>query len=105
MDGKTWDGKEEIIKVYPKFVRQAQSLWPDSKTSQQMEKIAIREAKRVNVAYRPSAIDSLGEFAVARKDLDLTLEMVPFLAQVLDEVTDKDTMDIDEPSGKAFGNR
>jgi len=105
LDGKTWDGKEEVVKVYPKFVRQAQSLWPDVKISQQMKKIAIREAKRTNAGYRPPAIAALGEFALARKDLDLTEDIIPNLVDVLDELTDQDAMDIDDASGKATDNR
>lgn len=105
LDGKTWEGKEEVIKVYPKFVRQAQSLWPDDKISQQMKKIAIREAKRTNAGYRPPAIAALGEFALARRDLDLTEAMLPNLVDVLDELTDDDAMDIDTASGKAMDNR
>ncbi|KAK5341475.1 proteasome component M29 [Exophiala xenobiotica] len=105
LDGKTWAGKEEIIKVYPKFVQQAQPLWSDGKASQQMKKIAIREAKRTNIAYRPYAIESLGDFAVVRKDLDLTVEMVPYLADTLNELTDDDAMNVDETNGKTFENR
>ncbi|KIX07081.1 uncharacterized protein Z518_05058 [Rhinocladiella mackenziei CBS 650.93] len=104
LDGKTWDGKEEIIKMYPKFVRQAEGLWSNSQTSQQMRKIAIREAKRTNAAYRPHAIKALGEFAVIRKDLDLTLELVPYLASLMDDLTDQDAMDVDETSGKPLSN-
>ncbi|KIV78326.1 hypothetical protein PV11_10053 [Exophiala sideris] len=102
LDGKTWEGKEEIIKVYPKFVRQAQVLWSDDKVNQQMRKIAIREAKRTNVSYRPHALEALGEFADVRKDMDLTGDMIPYLSDTLDEVTDKDAMDIDGSNGKTF---
>lgn len=105
LNGKTWEGKEEIVKVYPKFVRQAQSLASDSEITQQMKKLAIREAKRTNVEYRPHAIEALGEFAIARKDLDLTKEVVPYLADTLSELTDQDAMDVDETSGKSFNNR
>ncbi|EXJ79208.1 hypothetical protein A1O3_08709 [Capronia epimyces CBS 606.96] len=105
LDGKTWDGKEEVIKVYPKFVKQARPLWADSKTTQQMKKIAVREAKRTNVTYRPNAIDALGEFAVVRDDLDLTHEVIPYLADLMDELTDEDAMDVDEASGKSFEKR
>ncbi|EXJ76003.1 uncharacterized protein A1O5_00511 [Cladophialophora psammophila CBS 110553] len=105
LDGKTWDGKEEIVKVYPKFVREAQSLWSDVQISQQMKKIAIREAKRSNLAYRPHAIEALGEFAVARKDLDLSHEVLPYLAELTDEVTNQDAMEIDEANGKPLKNR
>jgi proteasome component ECM29 len=95
LDGKTWNGKEEIIKVYPKFVRQARSLRSDSKSSQLMKQIAIREAKRTNTAYRPSAIEALGEFVLARVDLDLNNEIMPYLVELVDELTDKDAMDVD----------
>lgn len=105
LDGKTWEGKEEVVKVYPKFVRQAQSLWPDAKTSQQMKKIAIREAKRTNAEYRPHAIAALGDFALARKDMNLTGDLIPHLSDVLDELTDQDAMDVDSASGKAMDNR
>ena len=105
LDGKTWDGKEEIIKVYPKFVRQAQSLWLESRTNQQMKKIAIREAKRTNATYRPSGIEALGDFAVARKDLDLALEIVPYLAELMDELTDEDAMEVDGNNGKPLEHR
>lgn len=105
LDGKTWTGKEEVIKVYPKFVEQARSIWSDSGVSQQMRKIAIREARRTNVAYRPHAIESLGEFAAVRNDLDLSQDIVPYLADTLDELTDKDAMEVDEPSGKTFKNK
>ncbi|KAJ9604971.1 proteasome component M29 [Cladophialophora chaetospira] len=100
LDGKTWDGKEEIIKMYPKFAQQAQSLWSEAKTSQQMKKIAVREAKRTNFAYRPHAIEALGDFAISRKDLDFTAEVVPYLADLMDELTDQDAMDVDEAKGK-----
>ncbi|KAI1614467.1 proteasome stabiliser-domain-containing protein [Exophiala viscosa] len=105
LDGKTWEGKEDIIKVYPKFVRQAQVLWSDNKVSQQMRKIAIREAKRTNVSYRPHAIGSLGEFADVRKDMDLTGDLIPYLSDTLDEVTDEDAMDVDGANGKTFEKR
>ena len=105
LDGKTWDGKEEIVKVYPKFSQQAQSLSFDTKRSQQMKTIAMREAKRTNAAYRPHAIEALGGFAIARKDLDLTKEMLPYLSELMDELTDKDTMDVDEANGKALTHR
>lgn len=105
LDGKTWDGKEEIVKVYPKFVKQARPLWSDPKTTQQMKKIALREGKRMNITYRPHAIDALGEFAVVREDLDLTQEVVPYLADILEELTDQDAMEVDEASGKPIENR
>ena len=104
LDGKTWSGKEEIIKAYPKFAQQAQSLWADAKTSQQMKKIVIREAKRTNVEYRPFAIEALGEFAIARKDLDITKETLPYLAELADELTDSDAMEVDETNGKTVTN-
>ncbi|KIV95343.1 hypothetical protein PV10_03010 [Exophiala mesophila] len=105
LDGKTWEGKEEVIEVYPKFVRQAGSLREDVKVTQQMKKVALREAKRTNAGYRPHAIKALGEFVMARKDIDMTDEVVPYLVELMDELTDKDAMDIDESGGKGFDKR
>jgi proteasome component ECM29 len=105
LDGKTWEGKERVIKIYPKFVRQARSLCSDSKVSQQMKKIILREAKRTNPAYQPYAIEALGEFVAARGDLDLTEEVVPYLVDLMGEISDKDAMDVDEANGKAFETR
>jgi proteasome component ECM29 len=105
LDGKTWDGKEEIIKVYPKFVRQAKTLRSDSKSSQLMKKIAVREAKRTNTAYRPSAVEALGEFVLVRRDLDLNNEIIPYLVDLVDELTDKDAMDVDSTDKKPLGTR
>jgi len=70
-----------------------------------MKKIAIREAKRNNVSYRPFSIEALGEFAVALKGLDLTLEIVPYLTELIEELTDEDAMDVDEADGKPLKNR
>jgi len=104
-----WTGKHGRVRrdhqSLPKFVRQAQSLWPDRTLSQQMKKIAIREAKRTNVAYRPYAIDASETSRSLEKNLDLTREVMPYLADLMDELTDQDAMDVDDTSGKGLENR
>ncbi|EAW11143.1 ECM29 family proteasome component [Aspergillus clavatus NRRL 1] len=100
--GKTWDGKEVVLKAFVKFAGQAQKLWEEDKQlSDSMKVIAIREAKRNNAAYRPHGLVALGGVAQARTDLDFMPEALSIVSQVLDDVTegDADSMDIDAGSG------
>jgi len=94
LSGKTWDGKDKVVEAFPRFVRRAQAIWPDK--SKQMQTIAIREAKRTNVSYRPHAMTALAEFAKIRLDLDISREVVPFLVELVGNlVDDADGMDLD----------
>ena len=97
LGGKTWEGKEKVITAYPAFVRHSKCLRGDERIAKQMKVIALREAKRTNVAYRPYAIESLGEFARARQDLDLSSDVLPILAKAMEDVLDDsgDAMEID----------
>lgn len=92
-DGKTWNGKERVIQAYPPFVRHVPGLWP--RHGNQMNKIALREAKRNNAIYRPYAIKALGEYALARSDVDLSRDIVELLEGVVDEISNLDKMDVD----------
>ena len=94
---KTWDGKEKVIATFPKFVKASKCLWTEEKVWKQMKTIALREARRVNARYRPYAVAALGDFAEARADLDLTAEILPLVANVVDEAIaeDQSRMDVD----------
>jgi len=105
LGGKTWEGKEKVIVAFPTFVRHAKSLWADDPTSRQMKSLAVREAKRTNVAYRPHAISALGEFALVRKDLDLSAEVIPYLTDLMDDLTGTDAMDLDAREGAVTRER
>ena len=78
-------GKEKVVLAYPKFIQKASALWSDRKISEQMVKIATREAKRQNASYRPHAIQALGDFAKSRTDLELSPQIVPYLVELCEE--------------------
>ncbi|KAI9923627.1 hypothetical protein ASPWEDRAFT_38385 [Aspergillus wentii DTO 134E9] len=104
--GKTWDGKEVVLKAFVKFAGQAKKLWHEKpQIGDLMKVIAIREAKRNNAAYRPFALTGLGGIAQARKDLDLMPDALSIVTRVLAEVLedDGDRMDIDSGSGHKSG--
>jgi proteasome component ECM29 len=100
MGGKTWDGKEVVLDAFVRFVERGASLWAeDNKVAKQIEKIAIREAKRTNKPYRPFALEALGKIAKARTDLEVSGTVEEIVAAVLDEVVkdedDGEKMDVD----------
>lgn len=101
--GKTWEGKETVLKAFVKFASQAKMLWSERpELSNSMKVITIREAKRANPAYRPHGITALGGVAQARNDLNLMAEAPSIVSRVLDELADNDgdRMDIDSGSGR-----
>jgi proteasome component ECM29 len=100
MGGKTWDGKEIVLEAFVRFVERGASFWvDDSKVAKQIEKVAIREAKRTNKPYRPFALEALGKISKARTDLEISGTVEDIVAAVLDEVVkdedDGEKMDVD----------
>ncbi|RDW57423.1 ECM29 family proteasome component [Aspergillus mulundensis] len=99
--GKTWDGKENVLKAFVRFASQARKLWLEQpQLGELMKTITIREAKRNNPAYRPHGLTALGGVAQARKDLDLTVDAISIVSKVLDDMDDAgDPMDVDSGRG------
>lgn len=100
MSGKTWEGKETVLEAFVRFVQRGKSLWDeDGKVAKQIEKVAIREAKRQNKAYRPFALDALGKICKASTNLELSGMVADIVGNVLDEVlagdNDGEKMDLD----------
>ncbi|KAL5412176.1 hypothetical protein PMIN04_009962, partial [Paraphaeosphaeria minitans] len=100
MGAKTWDGKEIVLEAFVRFVERGESLWKeDKKVAKQMEKVALREAKRQNKPYRPHALHALGKICLARTDLELSGAVVEVVQTVLEETLgaddDGEKMDID----------
>jgi proteasome component ECM29 len=95
LGGKTWDGKEAVVDSLPKFVKKTQTLW-ESK-GEQLEKIALREAKRINPAYRIHSISSLGEMAKIRGDVGFAQRVLEAMEEVVEGLLDsaEDRMEID----------
>ncbi|KAF2280667.1 ARM repeat-containing protein [Westerdykella ornata] len=85
--GKTWVGKEIVLEAFVRFVERGTALWSiDSGVAEQIEKVAVREAKRVNKTYRPYAVDALGKIAKARVDLVLAGNVMEVVKGVVEEV-------------------
>jgi proteasome component ECM29 len=99
---KTFDGKEKVLGAFVTFVKEGRSFWGEEPTiAVQMKKIAIREAKRNNDAYRPHAFIGLGEYAEARIDIDMFDDVFVVIGNMLEDLHDEDKMDTsgDERSG------
>lgn len=95
---KTFTGKEKLLEVFPDFVGKGKALWMDNtQLGDQLKKIAIREAKRNNDAYRPHAFRCLWRFTAARDDLDMLKDIYDTVNSRLDEADDDEAMDIDKP--------
>ena len=103
--GKAWEGKEKVIAAYPRFVKAASCLWTEKSTM--MKVIALREARRTNVTYRPYAVEALGEVARVREDLNLATDTVELVKDLVDELAmDKqDAMQIDSGNTSAMPAR
>jgi proteasome component ECM29 len=102
---KTFDGKEKVLDAFVKFTKAGRLLWEEeSSIAAQMKKIALREAKRNNDAYRPHAFASLGEYSEARTDIDMFDEVCNVVAPMLEDLVNEDKMDTEEDnksSGKS----
>ncbi|KAI9832371.1 MAG: hypothetical protein M1819_004359 [Sarea resinae] len=100
--GKSWEGKEIVLKAFVLFAQNEQRFWRnDSKIADHMQKIIYREAKRQNAIYRPFALESLGCFSEVRDDVDMSQAVYDIVAPIIDELIDTDRMVIDSDTGSA----
>ncbi|KAL9079366.1 MAG: hypothetical protein Q9157_001753 [Trypethelium eluteriae] len=100
LSGKTWEGKEVVLEAFATFVQKGPGEFlSKNNVADEVKKIAMREAKRQNEAYRPHAYAALGRVAAARKDQDFAV--VDIIGSVIDQLTnpDEDAMDIDSGKG------
>lgn len=98
---KTFDGKEKVITAFVAFTKSGKALWStDAKVAELMTKIAVREAKRNNLDYKPYAIRALGEYAEAKTDVDLFDQVFEVIKKDFDEALDEDNMDVDDEDKK-----
>jgi proteasome component ECM29 len=96
---KTFDGKEKVLEAFVRFTKEGKSLWgEESGIAAQMKKIAIREAKRNNDAYRPHAFASLGEYSEAQSDIDMFDEVYNIINPIIEELLGDDKMDTTDDS-------
>ncbi|KAF2206012.1 ARM repeat-containing protein [Delitschia confertaspora ATCC 74209] len=101
LSGKTWEGKEVVLGAFVRFVERGKSFWNENKAvAKQIEKVAVREAKRQNMVYRPFALDALAKVTHAMKDLELSQTVENIVEGILDELIpsegdDGEKMDVD----------
>lgn len=95
LGGKSWDGKEVVVDSFPKFVKKAQVLWETK--GDQMDQIALRQAKRTNPIYRRHSISALGEIVKTRGSPDLAHKVLTAMGDVVEEIfkSSEDRMDVD----------
>ncbi len=94
---KTFPDKEKLLDAFPDFVGKGKAFWGgDERLAAQLKKIAVREAKRNNDAYRVHAFKCLWRFAAARDDLDMMDEIVEIVSPFMEELKDEDRMEVDK---------
>lgn len=65
--------------------------------------IAVREAKRQNVVYRPHAVKALAQVGEARRDIDMHETVMGVVKPLIEEDSENDPMDVDGEASKASG--
>ncbi|EME39141.1 hypothetical protein DOTSEDRAFT_66216 [Dothistroma septosporum NZE10] len=99
LGGKTWDGKEDVLWAFVKFVEVGGSFYAEHENVRSaIVKIALREAKRQNADYRAHSVKALGRIAKARSDIDMSDGVFDVVDPLLMPESDEDKMEID--SGK-----
>ncbi|EFW14537.1 proteasome component M29 [Coccidioides posadasii str. Silveira] len=96
LGGKSWEGKEQVLHSMVQFVTRAKS-YAENDIRDQIRTIALREAKRNNVSYRPHALKCLGEVSAVLSGLDLASDAIKIVTQVMEDSAElsKNKMDID----------
>nr|POE63451.1 proteasome component ecm29 [Quercus suber] len=97
LGGKTWDGKEELLPAFAKFVEAGKDYYSNQPTvAGSILKIAVREAKRQNARYQQYAIKCLGQVARARVDVDLSETVFDIALPLIVDADDNGEMDVDK---------
>ncbi|KAK7542415.1 proteasome stabiliser-domain-containing protein [Phyllosticta citribraziliensis] len=103
VDGKSWEGKEEVLNAFARFVERSGQLWrPEEPVRKEIGRIIVRESKRQNKTYRQYAFEPLGRVARARDDIERSWMVADIIEPTIDEYTGKgdgDEMDIDDGDG------
>ncbi|KAK2738268.1 proteasome component M29 [Myotisia sp. PD_48] len=102
--GKTWEKKEKVLEAFVEFSIRAKTFLDENENIRsQMKTIAIREAKRNNVDYRPHGLREFGRFNRHQEGLDMMSKVVEVTAPIIEELVDesKDKMEIDSKDNHA----
>ncbi|OQO09014.1 hypothetical protein B0A48_05905 [Cryoendolithus antarcticus] len=102
LGGKTWEGKEVVLGAFVKFVQTAKTWYlKEATVADAITKIAVREAKRQNVAYRPHALQTVAQVSDARDDVEISKTVLEIVTSLFDAELQGDKMDVDEDAAKA----
>lgn len=100
LSGKTWEGKEIIMKALIHLARNSTFWSTDQGVGEQFEKIVLRESKRNNPVFRQHALECLGDFVEVRETVDMFPQVLGVTKPIIEEMlSDSDEMDIDSKSG------
>ena len=100
LSGKTWEGKEIIVKALIHLAKSSTFWSTDQKVGEQFEKIILRESKRNNAVFRLHALECLGDFAELRDTVDMFPQVLGVTKSIIEEMlSDSDEMDVDSKSG------
>ena len=102
LSGRTWDGKETILKALIHFARSSTFWTKNPKAADEIEKIVLRESKRNNSAFRQHALESLGDFAELCNTSDMYPQVCEITKPIIEEsLEDTNEMDVDSQTGGA----
>ena len=105
LSGKTWEGKENIVKALIHLAKNSTFWTTDHKVGEQFEKIILRESKRNNPIFRQHALECLGDFAELRDTVDMFPQVLAVTKPIIEEMlSGSDEMDIDSKSGGPSSN-
>ncbi|KAF2725681.1 ARM repeat-containing protein [Polychaeton citri CBS 116435] len=113
LGGKTWEGKEEILPAFVKFVETSTHFLAErSDIRSSVVKvcgfracIAVREAKRQNEGYKSHAIKAIGQIARSLREVDLSESIFEIVHPLLCPIKDDEDMDIDDSSTRKSEER
>ncbi len=100
LSGKTWEGKEIILKALIHLAKNSTFWSTDQKVGEQFEKIALRESKRNNPIFRQHALECLGDLVELRQTVDMFPQVLGVTKPIIEEMlSDSDEMDVDSKTG------
>ena len=100
LSGKTWEGKENIVKALIHLAKNSTFWTTDHQVGEQFEMIILRESKRNNPIFRQHALECLGDFAELRDTVDMFPQVLAVTKPIIEEMlSESDEMDIDSKSG------
>lgn len=100
LSGKTWEGKETVLKAFVQYAKNSTFWSKDQKVAEQVEKIVLRESKRNNPAFRRHSLECLGDFAELRETDDMYPQVYGIIKPVIEEIlNESDEMDVDSKTG------